>query len=87
MADPTLGPEGELPGGADAALLAGNKIDAIKIVREATGLGLKESKDAVDAREKALVAQGHMKPATAGCAGVLLFAIVLAGAAAGAAWL
>ena len=34
---------------AIAALQSGNKIEAIKLVREATGLGLKEAKDAVDA--------------------------------------
>lgn len=37
-----------LPGGAIAALESGQMIEAIKIVREATGLGLKESKDTVD---------------------------------------
>jgi large subunit ribosomal protein L7/L12 len=31
-----------------AALAAGNKIEAIKLVRESTGLGLKESKDLVE---------------------------------------
>lgn len=30
------------------ALASGNKIEAIKIVREATGMGLKESKEAID---------------------------------------
>jgi ribosomal protein L7/L12 len=30
---------------------AGNKIEAIKLYREHTGLGLKESKDAVEALE------------------------------------
>lgn len=33
------------------ALRGGNKIEAIKLYREATGLGLKESKDAVEALE------------------------------------
>jgi ribosomal protein L7/L12 len=32
-----------------AALQAGNKIEAIRMVREARNLGLKEAKDAVDA--------------------------------------
>ena len=32
----------------EAALAQGNKIAAIKLLREATGLGLKESKDAVE---------------------------------------
>ena len=35
-------------------LTAGNKIEAIKLYREATGLGLKEAKDAVEALEAAL---------------------------------
>lgn len=30
------------------AMARGNKIEAIKIIREATGMGLKESKEAVD---------------------------------------
>jgi ribosomal protein L7/L12 len=45
--------------GGDRALLAvsdlvaqGNKIEAIRRYREATGLGLKEAKDAVDALER-----------------------------------
>jgi len=37
-----------------AALRAGNKIEAIKLHREATNLGLRESKDAVDLLEKKL---------------------------------
>jgi len=37
-----------LPAAALEALSRGQKIEAIKIVREARGLGLKESKDAVD---------------------------------------
>lgn len=38
-----------LPPDAHAALLRGDRIAAIKAVRVATGAGLKESKDAVDA--------------------------------------
>ena len=38
----------------DALLRAGQKIEAIKLVRERTGVGLKEAKDIVDAREKEL---------------------------------
>lgn len=38
-----------LPPAAVAALQAGNKIEAIRMVREARNLGLKEAKDAVDA--------------------------------------
>jgi ribosomal protein L7/L12 len=35
-----------------AALQSGNKIAAIKIYRERTGVGLKEAKDAVDQIEQ-----------------------------------
>ena len=35
-----------------ACIRGGNKIQAIKIYRERTGLGLKESKDAVEAMER-----------------------------------
>lgn len=38
---------------AEAALRNGNKIEAIKIIREELGLGLKEAKDLVDAYEAA----------------------------------
>ena len=38
-----------LPPEAKVALQNGNKIEAIKIVRESRGLGLKEAKDAVEA--------------------------------------
>lgn len=40
-----------LPPDVLAALRAGHKIDAIRLMREATGLGLKEAKDAVEAFE------------------------------------
>jgi ribosomal protein L7/L12 len=39
---------GELPTEALAALQTGNKVEAIKLVRAARGLGLKEAKDLVD---------------------------------------
>lgn len=39
----------ELPPMAVSALSQGNKIEAIKIVRQEWGLGLKEAKDAVEA--------------------------------------
>lgn len=35
----------------ESAVAAGRKIEAIKLLRDATGMGLKESKDAVDAME------------------------------------
>jgi len=45
-------PRNTLPETAIAALHRGNKIEAIKLVREANGLGLKEAKDAVEAYVK-----------------------------------
>ncbi len=39
--------------GIKAAMDSGNKIEAIKLLREGTGLGLKESKDAIEAMLKA----------------------------------
>src|SRR5262245_60603400 len=39
----------QLPAQVRAALVAGRKIEAIKLLREATGLGLKEAKDRIDA--------------------------------------
>lgn len=47
MSEPTL-----IPPGAVEALRAGNKIEAIKRVREATGMGLAEAKGLVDAYER-----------------------------------
>ena len=38
----------------DALIRSGQKIQAIKLMRDRTGLGLKEAKDAVEAREKEL---------------------------------
>jgi ribosomal protein L7/L12 len=43
-------PVGTLPSSALDALLRGSKMEAIKLLREHTGVGLKEAKDAVDAR-------------------------------------
>jgi len=39
---------GSLPSAVLAALHQGNKIEAIRLLRQATGLGLKEAKDAID---------------------------------------
>jgi len=46
-ARPQTGTE-QLPSAAVAALQQGNKIEAIKIVRQERGIGLKEAKDAVE---------------------------------------
>ena len=45
-------PSGPLPLDVVQALKAGHKIEAIKLLREQTGLGLKEAKDAVEAFEQ-----------------------------------
>jgi ribosomal protein L7/L12 len=42
-------PHGPVPADAAAALKRGDKIEAIKLMREASGLGLKEAKAAVEA--------------------------------------
>lgn len=53
---PATLPAGTLPAEVErqvrALLAAGRKIDAIKLARDATGLGLKETKDLVDAMER-----------------------------------
>ena len=50
MNHPNLSPEVEEE--VRAALASRRKIEAIKIYREATGLGLKESKEAVEAMQR-----------------------------------
>jgi hypothetical protein len=44
-----LADDGELPSALYDAIARGKMIQAIKIYRETTGVGLKEAKDAVDA--------------------------------------
>jgi ribosomal protein L7/L12 len=48
---PVMGDPGEA---VRSLILAGQKIQAIKLYREQTGVGLREAKDAVDAMEEAL---------------------------------
>jgi hypothetical protein len=62
------------PGGPEAALLrAGRKIEAIKAMRERTGVDLKQAKDAVDRLERQLgIQSGGSTPARA-----LLFWLML----------
>ncbi len=47
-------------GEVDNLILGHKKINAIKLVRSHTGLGLKESKDIVDQRREFLVKQGRL---------------------------
>lgn len=46
----------------EAAIADGHKIEAIKLLRDATGMGLKESRDAVEAMEAAMRPQGSTAP-------------------------
>lgn len=48
----------QLPASAVEALQRGDKIEAIKRLREQTGLGLKEAKDIVDASPHASISKG-----------------------------
>lgn len=63
-----------------AAIFAGNKIEAIKAYRTITGKGLKESKDFVEALEAELRQSAPESftapPGGKGCAGVTVLAIV-----------
>lgn len=65
-----------------SALFAGQKIQAIKLHREATGYGLKESKDVIDAIEAELRSREPEKftapPGGRGCAGVVLVIVGVA---------
>lgn len=69
-------PEGELSE-FDKTILGlmkgGKKIEAIKLYREKTGLGLKEAKDAVEA----LAAKYGIQSQGLGCASVLLLVLVV----------
>ncbi|MHB1038442.1 MAG: ribosomal protein L7/L12 [Pirellulales bacterium] len=62
-----------------ALMEQGRKIEAIKLYREKTGLGLKDAKEAVEA----IAARHGIAPSRSGCLGVvLLAAAILLGAAA-----
>ncbi|MCU0792348.1 MAG: ribosomal protein L7/L12 [Opitutaceae bacterium] len=69
------------------ALRAGDKIAAIKLHREVTGLGLKEAKDEIEAIEAGLRAkfpdQFPVKPAGKGCLGLVVFGLATSFAALG----
>jgi hypothetical protein len=59
-------------------LLQGKKIEAIRIYREASGLGLKESKDAVELIESNLRASGLLPAKTkSGCFAVFCLLLIL----------
>ena len=52
----------ELPANVRAALARGDKIEAIKLLRQATGLGLAEAKHALDAHAQGLQPQFQPAP-------------------------
>ena len=53
-------------------LRQGQKIQAIKKLRESSGIGLKEAKEQVEAIQAKMVADGEELPKLSGCAGVLI---------------
>ena len=66
-------------------IVAGRKIPAIKAYREATGMGLKESKDVIDEWERKLRADhpDKMPQANSGCGAVIASMLLLLAAVAG----
>lgn len=70
----------------EEALAAGRKIDAVKLYREATGKGLKESKEAVEALGKELSARDPERFEKAvvsqksGCVSMLMCCVAIAAA-------
>lgn len=58
------------------AVTSGRKIEAIKLLRNETGMGLKEAKHAVEELERSL----GLPPAKTGCSGVMtLLGLIVAG--------
>lgn len=55
-----------LPAEVRAALARGNKIEAIRLLREATGLGLKDAKDRIDAAAEGAQRNASGQPGRAG---------------------
>jgi hypothetical protein len=76
---------GSLPAPVREALQRGNKIEAIRLLREHSGLGLKEAKQAVDAADTGLRAPvGALSPGEVPRASPLWLWLVIAAAAVGA---
>ena len=75
--DQALAACGPLDSGLESEIVSllqgGHKIDAIKLLRERCGIGLKEAKDAVEA----LAAKEGLPASKSGCAGVVLLAVIL----------
>jgi hypothetical protein len=70
----------EFPAAATEALTKGQKIGAIKIVRQERGVDLKEAKDAVDDYLRAQPArEGQLQEASKGARGMWIWLLVLTG--------
>jgi len=63
----------------DAELFAGRKIRAIKLLRVASGLGLKEAKETVEAREAQWRASNPEKFVVAAKSGCMTMIVIAAG--------
>ena len=74
------GQSGELPATAIEALTKGRKIEAIKIVRQETGVGLKEAKDAVDAYVAARPELVSQRQEASGSSKLWIWLLILIGA-------
>lgn len=66
-------------------LRQGQKIQAIKTLREESGIGLKEAKEQVDAIQAKMIADGESLPKASGCAGGLI--LLAAGMGSFSAWM
>jgi hypothetical protein len=73
--DPLLPPEVEPE--IRALLDQRRKIDAIKLMRQHTGLGLKEAKDRIDAFERAHLPPGARPTGPSGSGGLIAGALVV----------
>jgi ribosomal protein L7/L12 len=68
---------GRIPSSVAEALQRGNKIEAIRLMREHTGLGLKEAKDAVDRLQQETEAKlGKLSPGEVPSSGSSLWQLV-----------
>ena len=81
----TLVMHADMPASVVHAMQRGNKIEAIKLLREATGMDLKEAKDAVDAAYGGVRASGGAPGEVTGSGGGGKWLLALA-ACAMAAW-
>ena len=88
---PGVAQTGAAHGTVMALLGAGKKIEAIKVYREATGLGLKEAKDAVEALEARAAPGGAPRPLVErprrGGGALMVVALVVLAIAAGVAYI